>query len=142
MGGASNPIKQLTQNISTGIEDVSLGVTQLSRGEVDQGLWNLVAGTSNVASGGTAAVLGIQGETGPTKKRTAAEAATAAVEEQSRVELAQAQVDKRKDTIRRRIDAEIALRLKRPGRSQTLLTPGQTNLVANPTLLTGGRNNG
>ena len=142
MGSAGNPIKQITNNISNGVADIGRGAGQIVSGRADDGLWNLVAGTANVSTFGTAGLVGIQGETGPMKKREDAEAANAAMEDQARVDLAQSQVDKRKDTIRRRIDAEIALRLKRPGRAQTLLTPGQTALVANPTLLTGGRTNG
>jgi hypothetical protein len=142
MAAPSNPLKALVQNISSGVDDVRTGWGQIQRGQIADGVWNLAAGSSNVGGFGTAAFTGIKGESLAKKTASDAENATAAVEDQARVDLAQSQIDKRKDTIRRRIDAEIALRLRRPGRSQTLLTPGQTSLVANPTLLTGGRENG
>ena len=132
-----NPFSQLAATMVRGGQDFTKGMEQLSKGDVENGLWNSMIGSTNVMSGGmTGTLTGLEGET---KMRIAAEDAEAQSTADARA-LAEAEVKGKRDAITKRLEAEIQLRSRMPGRAQTLLT-GSANVLptANNTLLSVGK---
>lgn len=133
-----NPFSQAAAGFTRGLQDVGTGLDQLSKGNLEEGLWNTLAGQSNVMSGGAGSLLGIEG--GAAKARVMAENAEAQATADAQ-SLAEAEIKGKRDAIAKRLEAEIQLRTRMPGRSQTLLTNkiGNTLPGANNTLLSIGK---
>lgn len=122
-----------------GASEVWEGAKETATGRVDRGLSRMLTGGLAYSTGGISErVLPTDATKGQMIEDAAKQAATDAQN------LADAEVQKRKDTIRKRIDAEIQLRTRSPGRSQTILTPtgNSPTPLAQNTLLTTGTKNG
>ncbi len=133
-----NLLSQAAAGFTRGVQDLGTGLEQISKGNLEEGLWNAGAGGTNVLSGGAGSLLGIEG--GAAKGRVMAEDAEAQANADAQ-SLAEAEIKGKRDAIAKRLEAEIQLRTRMPGRSQTLLTNkvGSTLPGANNTLLSIGK---
>lgn len=123
-----------------GASEIWEGTKQTLTGRVDQGLSRVLTGGLAYSTGGISERIL---PTDATKGQMAEDAAAQAAKDTQAV--ADAEVEKRKEAIRTRVNAEVALRLRQPGRSQTLLTPatGKSPLPSgNNSILTVGSKNG
>jgi hypothetical protein len=143
MGSPRNPgniVGDVGAGLNRAVNDLGKGAQQIAKGDVERGLSNMVAGNVNLYTYGLAEKIGVKGQTGME------EDAKIAAEQDAKdaQDMANAKEGARKDAIRKRLDAEVSVRMKAPGRSQTLLTGmerGTQDLVpgASATLLTTGR---
>jgi len=136
MGGGrkkGNIVGDLVAGVERGGSDIVSGVGEVLTGRADEGLFQIITGSAAVQTGGLSEQVGL---TTQASKDMAAE--DAALQETADAEtLAASQIQQKKDAIRKRLDAEIALRLKSPGRRQTLLTGANAAASGVPSLLTG-----
>jgi hypothetical protein len=143
MGSPRNPgnvVGNIGASLNRAVNDLGKGAQQIAKGDVERGLSNVVAGQANLYTYGMAEKIGVKGETGMEEDAKIAAEADA----KDALDTANAKEGARKDAIRKRLDAEVSVRMKSPGRSQTLLTGmerGTQELVpgASATLLTTGR---
>lgn len=134
---SSGLFDDLADGFSTGVSEQIEGVKDIASGNVSRGATRMLTGNLGMNTGGVSEYI-LPTET--TKNRIKDEAeATANADAQA---LADGQIEKRKEAIRTRVNAEVALRVRQPGRSQTILTSGNSALPrANNTLLTTGTGN-
>ncbi len=114
-----NP-KKVTQTWTQGLQD---SARDLTSGDIERAAY----GSINLATYGTARMAGMKSQTELERDAKTAADAEAADEANLTALTKQAKLDK----IRNRLDAEVKLRQKSPGRQQTLLTsllePSKTN---------------
>ncbi len=129
MGGAKKAIDQVKKSVESGVADVGKGLEQIAQGNVEQGLLNTTVGQFNATGGGSLLAAGGKGIKGQTMEENAAKAnadyeeATAASDAR---DAATAKETDRTTKIKNRLNEEIKLRQRQPGRAQTLLTTGMT----------------
>lgn len=136
---ALNPrANNLAGTLARAGRDVVGGAGDIAQGRVSKGLVRAAGGyTAAVTAGGSESLL-------PTTDTQEMMQENAIAEEQRLVqEGINSRETARRDAIRKRIDAEVAYRMRSPGKSQTLLTSlsGTNSLLptGNNTLLTTGR---
>jgi len=131
--GAVDRIKETGQNA---VQDIRTGAEQISQGQIERGATNIATGGYNLTPGGqlqAGAGMPVKGETALTKEAQAAANQAA----QDAADAAAAAEADRKQKITDRLNEEIKLRARQPGRAQTLLTSGFTPSASNTnTLLT------
>lgn len=123
-----------------GLSEINEGAKQTLTGRVDQGVSRMLTGGLAYSTGGISERIL---PTDATKGQMLEDAAAQSAKDAQTV--ADAEVEKRKEAIRTRVNAEVALRVRQPGRSQTLLTPATGNSPlprANNSILTVGNKNG
>lgn len=138
--GLSGFVSSVTDGASRAVTDIGTGLDQVAHGNVEDGLNNVGTGYLNTLTYGAGERVGLVGDR--LQRETAGDANAQAQQEEN--DISAGKETARKDAIRKRLDAEVAMRSKHPGRSQTLLTdynktmsnlmPGSSN-----TLLTTGR---
>ncbi len=126
-----NLVGDLVAGVNRGVADMARGAKEMATGRFDEGLSMWITGGSAVTSGGLSERIGLETQTSKDLKTEKAEAEAVADAEN----LAASQVNMRKDAIKKRLDAEVQLRIRTPGRQQTLLTAGLGD-----SLLPGARN--
>ena len=142
MGGPrENPIARAAFDIGRGATGIIQNVATLGMrgGNIQDSLRNIVAGQTNLMSLGATEKLGVMGDTG--KEVMSFEQQKA--ERQAKLEAEQAVEADRRQKIMTRLEEEIKLRQRQPGKSATLLTstltPNGQNTNTLLTSVTGNR---
>ncbi len=130
-----------TGGLERGVSDIGTGLEQIAQGNVERGIMNYGTGVINTLGYGAGERMGLKGERLMTEEANDAATADAEVAAKEASDIAAGRETARKDAIRKRLDAEISVRMKQPGRAQTLLSVGSNSLLpsGSNTLLTTGK---
>lgn len=128
-------VGEIGKNIEYSAKDIVGGAEDVLKGNVSSGLSSMLAGNLGLNTMGISQVL-LPGKTALTAKAKAAEDA----KEQDRINSINMEREARLNRITTRLNEEIKLRQKAPGKAQTLLTSTLTpNSQMTGTLLTGAK---